>query len=101
MVQETACKSEFELLLCLLMSVSSSVKIKIPRWCYMIELRNSRIVWNGKQLPIQRFEVWFLTPFGMCKLLEEAVQRCVMVDLDPEFNVVPIPVAIAENEQSE
>lgn len=59
------------------------------------------IIIDGNQIKIgeveervSKWEVWFHTPFGLCKDIYEAVEVCKKAELDPEACIVPIPVAV-------
>lgn len=60
----------------------------------MIDLTNRHLYRLGQHNPIVQWAVWFMTPFGITPDVGEAVERCLKSDLDPEFNITPIPVAI-------
>ena len=63
----------------------------------MIDLTTNSFFVSGKHIPISKWVVWFVTTFGLTPNLEEAKMRCVASDIDPELNVTPVPVAIAED----
>ena len=46
---------------------------------------------------IMKWDVWFVTPFGLATSLDQAVARCIESDLDPEMCIKPVPVALAED----
>jgi len=53
-------------------------------------------MFDGKMLPIKRWEVWYQTPFGIIDSLDLAVSKCLENDLDPNALIAPCPVAIDE-----
>lgn len=46
---------------------------------------------------IKDWVVWFMTPFGVYSELSQAVRFCKSRDIDPEVNIIPVPVARGEN----
>ncbi len=60
----------------------------------MILLGANRIVMGGLDERITSWEVWFRTPFGLCKTLHEANEVVAKHDLDPDLAIVPVPVAV-------
>jgi hypothetical protein len=48
--------------------------------------------------PIVRFDVYFSTPRGMCTDLGEAIEVCEGMGVDPELNIRPAAVAVADAE---
>lgn len=61
----------------------------------MVDLKNQTIILEKRTNPIERWEVWFMTPFGLCDDFETAKQRLKDNDLDPDLCIVPVPVAIS------
>lgn len=51
--------------------------------------------------PITKWQVWFQTPFGIYDNLPDAAERCKTADLEPDMNIVPVPVAINKYGQPE
>lgn len=43
--------------------------------------------------PIDKWEVWFQTPFGLCKTLKEAKDYCLANDLEIKLCITPVAVA--------
>lgn len=43
---------------------------------------------------IERFEVWFQTPFGLMDDFEDAKQRVLSADFEIAPNVIPVSVAV-------
>lgn len=54
----------------------------------MLDLKNHQIVLQGNVHQITRWDVWFMTPYGVCATLEEALNATGNPNL-----VVPVPVA--------
>lgn len=67
----------------------------------MLDLTNRHLVRRGTNLPIIKWEVWFQCPFGIDPDLETVVKRCLDAEIDPEINVVPVPVAVASDGTNE
>jgi hypothetical protein len=63
----------------------------------MIDLDSGKITRGGKEETIARFEVWWMTPWGMCETYPEMVDLMREKDAPIEFTVSPVPVAIGEN----
>jgi hypothetical protein len=62
----------------------------------MVNLDAGRITLDGtSSTPIEKWDVWFMTPFGVFDNLAAAVKRCKGSDLDPEMTIIPVPVAIS------
>jgi hypothetical protein len=64
----------------------------------MVSLKSGDILdpsGSGKMLAIEKWEVWFQTPFGLINDFKEAKQRVESADLDPDSTIVPVPVAIS------
>lgn len=62
----------------------------------MISLIDRTISIRGRTETIKKFEVWFVTPLGLHDELEDAVNRCVSGDLDPDKAVQTVCVAVGE-----
>jgi hypothetical protein len=62
----------------------------------VILYRDGRVTRGEYSERIERWEVWFQTPFGLTPKLHEAVEACVKGDFDPELMVVPVPVAMTQ-----
>ena len=62
----------------------------------MICLQSKMLTFGDKVESIKSFEVWFSTPFGLCKQVEEAVESCKSRDIDPELGVKAVSVAVTE-----
>ena len=66
----------------------------------MIDFKNNTVGESPeKQQPIHNWEVWFMTPNGLVKTIQEALQ--VVIDLlgdevNPNMYLYPVPVAITE-----
>lgn len=68
----------------------------------MVNLETGKMSIDGHNwYPIARWEVWHMTPFGVCKDLGPAVKMCKARDHDPEMVIVPVTVAISENNDVE
>jgi hypothetical protein len=68
----------------------------------MINLESGKMTVNGEDwYPIARWEVWFMTPFGVCKDLGPAVRLLKGRDLEPDMTIVPVTVAISQNNDVE
>jgi hypothetical protein len=61
----------------------------------MVNMKEQEIHLAEKTHSIQRWEVWFMTPFGLLQTYEEAEKRLQGLDLDPDTCVLPVPVAIS------
>ena len=62
----------------------------------MIDLVENNITQGNNTEQIERWEVWFITPFGLTPDCQQAVQRLQSVDLDPRTCMKAIPVAMGE-----
>lgn len=60
----------------------------------MIVMKDGSLTLGSVKEPIKQWEVWFHTPWGMCKTLPEAVKACEENGVDTEAAIVPMPVAI-------
>lgn len=62
----------------------------------MINLDNGKMSVDGETwVPIERWEVWFMTPFGVIKDLGPAARTCKNRDMEADMTIIPVPVAIA------
>lgn len=43
---------------------------------------------------IEKFEVWWLTPWGLMGDLDMAIQRCIANDVDPNACIKGVPAAV-------
>lgn len=60
----------------------------------MFNLGKGTLSGNGWERPIAHWEVWFQTPKGLCETLDEAVEVCKSLDMEPDAIIRPVPVAI-------
>lgn len=51
---------------------------------------------EGGAKPIIKFEVWWVTPFGITPDLDYAIAACKSRELDPNGNLIAVPVAVTE-----
>lgn len=63
----------------------------------MICVKTGRLICGDIDEKIKRWEVWFQTPFGVCKSLDEAVALMEKNDLDPRMTITAISVAITDS----
>lgn len=63
----------------------------------VIDLNNGVIVRGEKRTRIIGFEVWWITPYGLCESIHEAKEKMTEVGADMQLTVKPCPVAIGEN----
>ncbi len=61
----------------------------------MIDLVAKTVTLTGRAIPITSFQVWIVSPWGMMTNLDEAINRCVANDMDPNEVLRHIPVAVA------
>jgi hypothetical protein len=64
----------------------------------MVNLKNNEIQnpnHSSETKPIEKWEVWFTTPFGLIHDFKTAKERVEQADLDPDSTIVPVPVAIS------
>ncbi len=61
----------------------------------MIDLVAKTVTLKGRPIPITRFEVWIVTPWGIMTNLDDAITRCAANDMDPNEVLRHIPVAVA------
>jgi hypothetical protein len=60
----------------------------------MINLEKQEIAVGGVTEPIQRWEVWFHTPWGMASSFKEAADACEREEIPVENAIIPMAVAI-------
>ena len=53
---------------------------------------------GDKTYPITGFSVWFVGPLGLCTTLEQALDVCASVSVDPNMHIRPISVAVTDTE---
>lgn len=63
----------------------------------MIDVLTNRLVCGDIDERILRWMVWFQTPFGLCKSLDEAVELMKSNDLDPRMTITAVSVAITDS----
>lgn len=63
----------------------------------MISITDNTITANGQTTLIREWRVWWRSPFGISPLREEVVDQCIKKELDPEFSVSPMVVAIGDD----
>ncbi len=61
----------------------------------MISLGDSRIQRGGLDERIEKWVVWFRTPWGLCETLHEACEVMKKNELDPDMGIIPVPVAVS------
>ena len=64
----------------------------------MIEISTNTILFNGGIYQIHYWNVWYMTPMGLFQDREWAIREVTKNDMDPNFTVVPVPVAIGPND---
>ena len=62
----------------------------------MFDIEQQEIRLQGKTEKILRYEVWFMTPFGLIDNLEEAIERVKRIDMVVELTIRPVAIAISE-----
>lgn len=68
----------------------------------MVNLETGKMTVDGDNwYPIDRWEVWFMTPFGVLQTLGPAARMLKQRDHDPNLTVVPVTVAISSNNDVE
>lgn len=68
----------------------------------MINLEQGKMTVDGENwFLISRWEVWFMTPFGVCNQLGQAVRAVKARDMEPDMVIVPVTVAISSNNDVE
>lgn len=60
----------------------------------MINVQKQTMGVSGTEVPIGKWEVWYMTFNGLHESHESAVEACLKADLDPNRSIVPVPVAI-------
>jgi hypothetical protein len=63
----------------------------------LINLKENRIELGNSRQEIVRWEVWFRTPMGLFKNLEECIKHLESCDMLPDLNISPVPVAISSS----
>lgn len=63
----------------------------------MICVMTNKIVRGEIENTIIKWEVWFRTPFGVCKDIYEARKLMQDANLDPRMTIVPVAVAIGHD----
>lgn len=61
----------------------------------MFNLTNHTVTLGSTTYHIERFEVWFQSPMGLFDNIDLALEKCKSNDIDGEFFIAPVPVAIA------
>jgi len=67
----------------------------------MISILDNTITANGQTNLIREWRVWWRGPHRNSPLREELVDKCIKDGIDPEFNVVPVPTAIGDDNSYE
>lgn len=68
----------------------------------MINLENGKMTVDGENWsPIDRWEVWFMTPFGIVNSPTQAAKACGSNNMDPNMTIIPVTVAISKNNDVE
>ena len=62
----------------------------------MIDYKEMTVQIGPNKGVIDRFELWWQTPFGMCGTLEEAKEKLATVDMPFEL-LRPVPIVICKN----
>jgi hypothetical protein len=60
----------------------------------MFCLTTKTITLGNSKYAMEKFEVWWSTPFGLFPDLNEAIKKCQELDMDPELMLAAVPVAI-------
>jgi hypothetical protein len=60
----------------------------------VVSLAKNEIALFGRVEPVQRYEVWFQSPWGLIPSRSEAVEHCLAHDMDPESVLIPVSVAV-------
>lgn len=60
----------------------------------MISFQNKEMGFSTQMHPIKSFVVYFKTAKGLCGTLDEAVEVCKSMDLDPDISIQPVPAAV-------
>lgn len=61
----------------------------------MVNMATNEIGIKDDIFNIEKWQVWFMTPFGLYETQSQAVERVKAADLDPDSTIVPVPVAIS------
>lgn len=61
-----------------------------------VSIGRNEITLFDQTTTIVRYEVWFQSPWGLLNDREDAIQRCVANDMDPDSVLIPVSVAIGE-----
>ena len=61
----------------------------------MVSIKENTMTLARNSVQIERWEVWFMTPFGVTNDVETAKKIVEDRDLDPDLTIVPVPVAIS------
>lgn len=64
----------------------------------MVSFEDKLIRLGEKLYKITGFEVWFSTPRGLSKNIDEAVKVCNSLDCNPELAIKPVSVAVTDQE---
>ena len=69
----------------------------------MVDVVTMKMGTSSKEVPIARFEVWWMTSLGLMDggSRELAIERLKACDLEPAPNMVPVPVAIGSDDSYE
>lgn len=63
----------------------------------MILIDSGQIVLGGTEHRIDKWEVWFHTPWGLCQSAGEAIEACKRAEIDPDQAIIPVPVAVGQS----
>lgn len=63
----------------------------------MICVESGRLIRGDIDEKIKRWEVWFMTPFGTCKSMHEAVELLKKHEINPAMAISAVPVAISDS----
>lgn len=63
----------------------------------MIDYVKKTISLRGKSYPIEEFGIWWQGPTGLFTELDEAIDACKKLDLEPNLTIRPCAVALAES----
>lgn len=62
-----------------------------------ISVKDNTIEFNSQIYTIESWIVWYMTPMGLFENWEQAIERVVDNGMDPNFTVIPVPVALARD----
>jgi len=62
----------------------------------MINMETQEIVQGGKTERIKEWVVWFICPCGVSPEVNEVIDLCKTLDMDPRLNVMPVSMAKGE-----